>query len=736
MRKIITALFLVLGIIFILFLSLILIVNVYLSDVKLNKNKLVDLKRTISFYDADGNLFAEKSNGVCVTDITGINNCTKKAFVAIEDKRFYEHNGVDYRSMARAIKNNLLNLSIKEGASTISQQLIKNTHLSSEKTLKRKLSEVKLAKELEKNYSKDEILEMYLNTIYFGNNCYGITTAAKSYFNKATNELNLNESAMLAGLIKAPSLYSPNKNIEKCNKRKNVVLKEMYNQGYINKEEYDKNLSTDITITNYDNKAIYDYVYLTSTYIDQILSDSPYSKINLNIYTYYNQKLQQILKNTICDYNNYDTEKSAVLMNNKGQILAYYSTCGNNNRQIGSAIKPILVYAPAIEENVVSSITQILDEKTDFDGYSPSNYNDKYYGYVSVKDSLAKSLNVCSIKLLNYLTIDKAKNYINKTDIELSKNDNSLALALGATENGAKLTDITASYNIFSNKGLYNSPSSISFIKNNEIKTTKTLNEKRVIGEDTAFIMNDMLKNVVENGTAKKLCFSNLDLYAKTGTVGNKNGNYDAYVISYDANYTLGVWFGSKDYSNYMNNNICGGNIPSLLAKDIWEEIYKDKKQEKMFTSDKVENIKIDKIALEEEHSILIADDNAPSRYVIDTIFKKDAIPNIKSNRFSSPATEKPKTSVNNMVYKIELCQTEYINCIIYKIENDKKYKVFDTKNGKFIFTENLKPNTKYEFLILPYFSDGKNIFYGEEIKLEKIKTPSVELGEWWNDKL
>ena len=209
--------------------------NYALRGYSLQENKLVNLERTVTFLDINGDKYCEVSDGIEVTELSDIPQHTQKAFVAVEDKRFYKHNGLDYKGMIRALFNNVKSLSLKEGASTISQQLIKNTHLSNEKTLKRKLAEIKLTTKLEKEYSKNEILEKYLNTIYFGDNCYGITRASKHYFDKEPKDLDVNESAILAGIIKAPTNYSPTTNPKKCFERKNLVLKLMYKQGYIDK---------------------------------------------------------------------------------------------------------------------------------------------------------------------------------------------------------------------------------------------------------------------------------------------------------------------------------------------------------------------------------------------------------------------------------------------------------------------------------------------------------------------
>ena len=296
MKKALKIFLLILFGVFLLFSIIILSINYSVKDIKLNHTKLINLERTVSFLDANGTVFSNESNGVTVTELENIPSHTQKAFISIEDKRFYSHNGIDYRALMRATINNLRSFSLKEGASTISQQLIKNTHLSNEKTFKRKLQEIKLTKELEKIYNKDEILEKYLNTIYFGDNCYGITSAARHYFDKLPCELNVNESAVLAGIIKAPSNYSPLVNEQKCNERKNVVLKEMYLQGYINQNDYEKYKALPIEIKSSSSVKEYNYTYLVRNELNNIINNSPYENSNLTIETTFdsgNQRLRQ-----------------------------------------------------------------------------------------------------------------------------------------------------------------------------------------------------------------------------------------------------------------------------------------------------------------------------------------------------------------------------------------------------------------------------------------------------------
>lgn len=717
----------------ILSISLFLVLGVSLSEYKLNEDKLINLNRTVNFYDVHGNLISEKTDGKSVVEISKVNDYTKNAFIAIEDKRFYSHSGIDLKSIFRALKNNILSGSYKEGASTITQQLIKNTHLTSEKTIKRKFAELKLAKDLEKVYDKEQILEMYLNTIYFGDNCFGIENASNYYFGKKVYELNIGESAGLAGMIKAPNIYSPSVNIEKFNERKNLVLNEMYTQGYINKFEYEKAKNEYLSAkTKVENNNVYDYIYIANKEYNEKNSIYPYN-YNKNVFTYFTPSLQKIIDETISSYeNNY--EKTIVITNKNGDILAYLSTCGEMNRQMGSIAKPLLVYAPAIQENLVSEMTPILDEKTDFNGYSPSNYNDIYHGYLSVKDSLAKSSNVCAVKLLNYLTLNKAKEYANKLKINLTDNDNSLVLALGATERGATLTQLVAGYNVFANDGVYTPSSCIkSYNNKNELNRSKI----KVIDTDTAFIMCDMLKNVVKDGTAKKLSYLDFDVYAKTGTVGDKNGNTDAYCISYTNDYVVGVWVGILD-KNKADNSLTGGGLPTMMARDVYNAIYKDTTPAPVGKCDDVLELKIDKISYEQNHELILSDDNAPERLKMLGLFRKQCAPKIKSDRFTTPLINKPKSLVVQNEYVVSLCQTEYIDVKIYKVVNGKKIEVHDTKTAKdkYNYKEKLVPSNVYEFIAIPYYDNGEKIFYGKEIVLDKIKMPSIELGDWWIENL
>lgn len=710
------------------------------AGVNLDKSRLVDLDASVEIYDKNGELFEELSDGRSVTDAGEIPPYTLNAFVAIEDKRFYSHGGTDFKGFFRAAYNNLKAFSFKEGASTISQQLIKNTHLSGEKTLKRKLLEVKLAGQLEKNYSKKEILEMYVNTIYFGDGCYGITKAANNYFGVSPAKLSVNQSAALAGIIKAPAIYSPRISLQKCNERKNIVLKEMFEQNYISESEYRENVKKDVVTAKSNGENCSPYMQLVKNEIAEISDNFLNPQTKLKIYTYYDKNLQKTLDETVESFDS-ATDKKVLILNKENNVAAFYSTCGDIYRQLGSTIKPVAVYAPAIDMGIIDPCTPLNDEKINIDGYAPSNYRGKYYGFVSAKFALSKSLNSCAVKILNECGVEKCAEYLKKTDLELTENDNELCLALGATEKGATLTQITGAYGAFINKGLYSSPKVIRKIcsKNDKTVYENKSPQKRIYSEETAFLINDMLKLTVKDGTAKTLSSLNIPLSAKTGTVGTENGNSDAYSVSYNGDYILSCWLGNAD-GTLMGNEISGGTLPTKICFNVWQNLIKNGyKATDTFTTDKVVSIPIDKISYEENHKVETADENFPERYIQNEYFKKDRIPKTVSERFSFPKIENGEISANYYQINIKLCLPSYCEFKLYKECDGLKIQILDsiTKKDKTEFTDNLIfPDKIYRYSAVPYVRGKNGIKYGEEYFFREVKTPPMTNAgdEWWKE--
>ena len=601
--------------------------------------------------------------------------------------------------------------------------------------------EIKLAAMLERKYSKKEILEKYVNTIYFGNGCYGITAAAKNFFGVSPEDLTLNQSAALAGIVKSPAVYSPKISPEKCNSRKNVVLKEMYEQNYISESEYNENVKENVYAIN-DTSDRPQYLKLVENEANDFLNLNPYSHEKYKIHTFYDRKMQENIENAANAYDT-ETDKSIMILDSENKIRAFYSTCGDGYRQLGSTLKPLAVFAPAIETGVIDSCTPIKDEKINFGGYAPSNYNDVYYGFVSAKFALAKSLNSCAVKVLNDVGIKKALSYLKKTDIAVNEKDESLRLALGVTEKGATLTQISGAYGSFINKGVYSAPITIDKICTEEGKTVykPMRHETRVFGEDTAFIINDMLKYTAKKGTAKSLSQISFPLAAKTGTVGNEKGNTDAYAITYNGDYVISCWLGNAD-SSLMNNSVSGGTIPTLICRNIWQTAAKKGYvPHDTFTSDKVTQIDIDKISYEENHTVLAADENFPERYVLTEYFKSDRVPKTVSNRFTIPKIENADISIKNKRIVIRLCLPQYCEYKIYRENDGIKFLIYDSygKKDKTEFNDkNFFPNTKYIYSVIPYVLGKNGVKYGEEYFLPEIKTPAENGAgdEWWKDPL
>ena len=699
---------------------------------KLDVNKIINVDRKIVYLDCYNNEILSQSNGTSITPSKNIPAHLKNAFISIEDKRFYQHNGIDVKGLLRATIKNASSLSYKEGASTITQQLIKNTHLSNEKNLSRKIKEIALALKLERKFNKDEILEKYLNTIYFGDGCYGITNASMHYFNTTPNNLNVNQSACLAALVKAPSYYSNIDNAEKLNTRKNIVLKKMKEQKLISNEEYQKYALINVEFNKQDKTNENSFITLIKEYSKPIIDKFPYSSNVFYVHTYLDNNLQKIIENN-CKSNYKDFEKSATIIDKNNQLKAFYSSCGLQKRQVGSTIKPLLVYTPCIEENVVDSCTPILDEKTDFNGYSPNNYGGKYYGYVSVKESISKSLNTCSVKLLNSLGVKKAIKYAKNLNLPITENDSNLSLALGSTEKGISLIDICNAYSVYNNDGNIQPIKVIDKIvnENNNVIYKTNSTKRRIFSEDTIEISREMLEECVNNGTAKKLKEKEIEVIAKTGTVGNKKGNSDAYCISLNTDYILGCWCGYTN--NTINNSLTGGNQPSAISNSIWKEVYKNQEAPHFPQVKAAVKIALDGISYA-NNKIEIANKNTPERYKYYALFKKNRVPKIQSTRYNIGNIQLPNSYLDNNCFYIRLCQTYNTNYVIVKKWNDTKQIIYDSVSNKKIIKDfNLKKEVTYSYYIIPYHHESGERVYEEEIFLNKIKIPTPNnVGDWW----
>lgn len=541
------------------------------GSTKLDKSKLENFNETPLLLDNKGNEIDMPQQGY--VPINEISDDIKNAFISIEDKRFYRHNGVDYRRIFGAAVKNVKSMGFKEGASTITQQLIKNTHLNNEKTLSRKLKEWKLARQLEREYPKDKILEMYLNKIYFGNGIYGIGNACLRYYNKTPMEIDLSEAATLAGLVKSPNNYSPFNDVNKARARRDVVLNSMLNNGYISQNSHDKAANQKIKTYNGYQLSNYNASYVSNVMIEakKIL---PYINSDYTVVTYLDQDIQfaamQKLDVAVASLNS-----NGVLMsidNASYGINSYASNIKDIDsirRQGGSVLKPFITYMPALELNLISPATQILDEAININGYSPNNYGNSFHGYVSVRESIAHSYNIPSVKILNEIGIATAIESAERLGFEFNADERNLSLALGT--NTVTPRQIASAYAALANGGYYKKALFIDKIydKNGiEIYSNEQI-PRKVYNDDNCYIMTNMLMSAVNHGTAGKLKYLNYDIAAKTGTVGNNEGNTDAYCAAYDTNNTFLSWIGNKD--NLLPTSITGGVNPTIMIKNLIE---------------------------------------------------------------------------------------------------------------------------------------------------------------------
>lgn len=609
---------------------------------ELDSARLENVSKTISILNASDEPIADSiyDNNKIYTKIGDLPQHTPAAFVAIEDKRFYSHHGVDYLRILSAAKNNVFSRSIKEGASTISQQLIKNTHLKNDKTFSRKLQEIRIARDLERRYDKSQILEMYLNILYFGNNIYGIGTAANVMFDKSASELTLAESATLAGIINSPAELNPYIHPEKTVKRRNLVLKRMREQGMISQAEYEAAVGSELTLSS-RSIVINQYVNSCIAEAREILMKDK-SEIfgeGYQIGTYFDDELQSSVDGLIASHTVENGEINVIIAENSSGSFIVNSSDSKHDialvkRQPGSTIKPFVCYAPALEAKTVYPITPILDEKTAFGEWEPSNYNDKYYGWVSVEESLSHSLNIPAIKLLESNGIVRAKNVARGFGIDFDAHDDSLALALGAMKDGVTLNTLADAYRTLANGGKYCKGRYIRYIKDkdgNVVYSAQNKSSGQAINADNAYLLTVMLQKCAQSGTAKQIKYASCHAAAKTGTVGTKDGNTDAYCIAYTPRYTVAVRIGATG-SEPIANEYSGGTLPAKLCKSILSALG-DKSD--FAAPDTIVKLNVDLDELNNNQKVMLAGDEVKDINKISAYFSGSNVPRV----YSKPRT-------------------------------------------------------------------------------------------------
>lgn len=711
------------------------------ADVEFDKNKIIATYQSVKIYDSDKELISNEDNFI---PLSQLQDYTKNAFISIEDKDFYNHKGLNYKRIAKAFVDNVIERGYNQGASTISQQLIKNTHLNNDKTISRKVKEMFLTKKLESMYTKDEILETYLNVIYFGNGAYGINSASLNYYDKTADKLSISESAVLAGLIKSPRNYSPIYNLDNCIKRRNTVLQQMYNDSHITSEEYEKALSEPIELHMELVKDNCNDLYMRKTLneAEEILKISSQELAGYKIYTYLDSKLQKTLYDNIVGivntkecavFDGTPPDSVAVAIDNTNYGVSAYAGVSIYDltkfyRQPGSAIKPILVYAPALEKGIIYPSSMINDEKIDIDGYSPQNVGNVYHGYINVRDSVAYSLNVPAVKIMQQVGIAECKEFAKNCGVQFDENDTGYAIALGGFTKGMTIEDLANTFIPFANGGQYKkcglikqiiSPTGLVVYQDNN-------NLVKVMHEDTAYLMTDLLKDGVQYGTSKKLRGLPYEIAGKTGTVALPNTNYntDAISVAYTTKHTIASWIGNyslaKEKKLKSNNN--GGTFATQIIRNTFDSIYKNNKPSEFTKPSSVIEMDIDAVTLNDKHEIMIANSSLPERYKIKEIFSERNKPTQISTNYIDENYTKLNATINNNKLCISFNPVSHLEYKINVHENGTLFASEYYKNYSEMITKeysNLKYNSKYIVNMQIYDNEHNLLYTSDNIALK-----------------
>jgi penicillin-binding protein 4 len=561
--------------------------KIQISEIHLQQNSYI--------YDRNNQLIAEHMNEQRrkYIPLSEIPDIVKQIFIITEDARFYEHFGVDIAGVTRAAIVNAKSGSFEQGGSTITQQLARNIFLNHEKTFNRKLSELFYSYQLEKKLTKEKILELYLNAVYFQNGVYGIETAANYYFNRSLKQLSIGELAFICAIPNNPSLYDPLTHFNETKKRQERILQMLLEKGIINQETFQAARSEKISLRiqkPIDRFPDYvTYVYhelkqlialtegLTGEQLDKRTSEILQSGVR--IYTALNPRLQQTAIDTFQTYLPYENvQGSAVVIDHTtDEIVAL--TGGKNfkkfnfhrafqaYRQPGSAIKPLLVYGPYIDLFRASPSSLINAGTFCKDGYCPKNYGNRVYGTVTLETALKYSYNTPAVRLLNQIGIHQGFAYLKKFEFSgLTAQDYALPAAIGGFTKGMTPLELTNAYTTFAHDGIFQKAYAIRKVTDlhGNVLYERPKQAKRVWSKKTNDAMRQMLSKVVKEGTAKKAYFTSPYIGGKTGTT---NGYKDLWFIGLTNHYTAGVWVGQDKPTNMES---VGQQAPHLR---IWKTI-------------------------------------------------------------------------------------------------------------------------------------------------------------------
>lgn len=546
-----------------------------------------------------------------------IPDVVKNAAVAIEDERFYKHSGVDIKRTTGAVlkwaASKITGGNSGYGGSTITQQLIKNITHEDKRSVVRKVKEMMRATALENELTKDEIITMYLNVVYFSNNCYGIEAASNLYFDKTAMDLTLPEAAMIVGITQKPTYYNPIKNPENALNKRNVVLKKMNELGMITEDEYTEASGTDLGISDtHKERRSKVYSYFVDQVINDVISDlqtqKGYSEEfatqqvyngGLKIYTTMDNEIQEKTESVFENEANFPSSSAAkkaqsamiIIDPSNGEIKAMVGGKGKKTesrglnratqtkRQPGSAFKPISVYAPSIELKKITASSILEDEKLTIGDWSPKNSYSGFKGNISLRKALEISSNTTAVRTLQQLGTDISYNYLkNKFHIStLTDADKSLSpLGLGGLTYGVTVKELAAAYGIFANGGVYIKPHTYTKVIDNKGKLLleNTVQKENSISPETSYIITSLLTSVIDgkSGTGRLAKLKEMPAAGKTGTTNNDN---DKWFVGYTPYYVGAVWYGFDQNASIREAGVTN-NVSAKLWGQVMEKVHSD----------------------------------------------------------------------------------------------------------------------------------------------------------------
>ena len=555
-------------------------------------------------YDQNGEIASKiSSSKIEGVSIEQIPDDVIHAVIATEDQRFYKHNGINYIAITKAFFTNLFNGEIVAGGSTITQQLAKNVFLTQDRTYSRKFNEFVLSKKIERTYSKDEIMERYLNQIYFGEGAWGIQRAAQIYFGKDVSKVSLSEAAILAGLIKAPSTLSPVKNFDQSMERRDVVLSLMKNEGYISQADLETAKKQSIVLAE---EKLDDYKGKYPYYVDHImdeaikkyhLTENEILSGGLQIYTELSPTIQKAVETAYHDENLFPKSQSDQLIQS-GAIFINPSTGGINalvggrgehtfrgfnhatqlQRQPGSTMKPLAAYTPALEQGY-DTFDLLADQPINIDGYQPQNYDRQFHGQVTMYDAVIHSYNIPPVWILNKIGLQYGVDAVERFGIPLEEKDHNLGLALGGMNKGTSPLQMAQAFSTFPNNGVMIEAHSIQKIidANGELLGNWDKKETKVTEPNIAQKITYMLNGVVKEGSGLKAQANNWDIAGKTGTTelpfASDGGAKDHWFVGYTSQLVGAVWLGydQTDSTHYLTGS--SGGTATVIFKEILSQL-------------------------------------------------------------------------------------------------------------------------------------------------------------------